>query len=162
MEVERDQFLGCGHYERSRHRKGYRNGYRRRYLETTYGSLRIRLPRVRESEVPFRPRTIAAYQRRSAQVDEMLTKWVACGMSTRDASRILKKTFGAFVSPGTISRIVAELDAELRAFHSRPLRPRYRFVYSDGKHCYLSHLRKRRGYGRTARQNAPIVFTPNS
>jgi putative transposase len=150
MEAERDLFLNCAHYERSERRNGYRNGYRLRYLETASGSIRLRVPRVRDTQHPLRPRSIAAYQRRSAEVDRMITRWVACGLSTRDVSRMLEDLFGALVSPGTVSRIVAELDARIRAFHSRPLTG-YRFVYFDAKHCYTSHLRKRRGRGNKKR-----------
>ncbi len=148
MEAERDSFLSCARYERSRRRAGYRNGYRRRCLETPLGSLRIRVPRVRDSQIPFRPRTIAAYQRRNRQIDAMITEWLSCGMSTRSVSRVLEQSFGALVSPGTVSRVVAELDEEIRAFHRRPLDDGWRYLYLDAKHTHTCHRRRRRGRGK--------------
>jgi len=148
MEAERDSFLACAHYERCKQRRGRRNGYRRRHLETASGSLCLRVPRVRESQVPFRPRTIAAYQRHSRRIDAIITDWVACGMSTRSASRLLEQDFGALVSAGTVSRIVAQLDEEIRAFHRRPLDDGWRYLYLDAKHTHTCHRRRRRGRGK--------------
>jgi transposase-like protein len=51
----------------------------------------------------------------------MIARWAACGMSTREVSRVLEDIFGALVSPGTVSRVVAALDAQIHAFHGRPL-----------------------------------------
>jgi len=148
MEAERDQFLGCGRYERSTERRGYRNGYRRRYLQTTSGSIRLRVPRLRGAQRQWHPRTIAAYQRRTRRVDQIITEWVGCGISTRQVSRLLEAIFGATLSPGTVSRVVGELDGQIRAFHRRPLSHGYRYLYLDAKHCYTSHLRRRRGRGK--------------
>jgi putative transposase len=148
MEAERNHFLGCGRYERSTERRGYRNGYRPHYLQTTCGSIRLRVPRVRDTLKPWRPRTIAAYQRRTRQVDRIIAEWVACGVSTREVSRLLEDIFGATLSPGTVSRVVGELDEQIRAFHTRRLTHGYRYLYLDGKHCYTSHLRRRRGRGK--------------
>jgi len=148
MEAERDQFLQCDPYQRCGRRQGYRNGYRVRYLQTAHGSLRIRVPRVRDSQEPFRPRTIAAYQRRSGRLDEIVTEWLACGMSTRSVSRVLEQTFGVLLSPGTVSRVVAELDQEIRAFRSRPLDKGFRYLYLDAKHTHICHRRRRRGRGK--------------
>lgn len=148
MEAERDRFLACRPYQRSDWRRGYRNGYRLRYLETVCGSIRLRVPRVRNAERPFHPRTITAYRRRTARLDETLRKWVSCGMSCREVSAVLKEAFGAYLSPGTVSRVVAELDQQIRAFHRRPLEGGYRYLYFDAKHCWVSHRRSRRGRGK--------------
>lgn len=148
MEAERDRFLGCEHYERSGRRRGYRNGYRPRYLETASGSIRLRVPRVRDTEKEWRPRTIAAYKRRTLRVDQIITEWVGCGMSTREVSRLLEDIFGATLSPGTVSRVVGELDGQVRAFQDRSLTHGYRYFWLDGKHCYTSYLRSRRGRGK--------------
>lgn len=148
LEAERDQHLQCQAYQRTGRRAGYRNGYRLRYLETTRGSLRIRVPRVRGCAEPFRPRALEAYQRRSRHLDYVITEWVACGMSTREVAAEVKSCFGALLSPGTVSRIVAELDEEIDAFHRRRLDQGWRYLYLDAKHCYICHRRRRRGRGK--------------
>jgi transposase-like protein len=146
MEVERDVFLGCGHHERSAARRGYRNGYEGRHLGTSYGRLGLRAPRVRGTERPFRTRLWDAYQRRHRQVEAAVEAWVAAGCSTRAVVDVMTETFGHVVSPATVSRILAKIDAELAAWRSRPLERSYRVLWLDGKH---GSLRKR---GRNARK----------
>ena len=55
MEAERDLFLGCGHHERSDVRRGWRNGYEGRWLETPFGVLRLRTPRPPGASPPQAP-----------------------------------------------------------------------------------------------------------
>ena len=69
MEAERDAFLGRGHHERAGRRRGHRNGYRERHLETPYGRLKLEVPRVRGSEEPLRTALWDAYARRTGEVD---------------------------------------------------------------------------------------------
>ena len=45
MEYERDQMLGCDPYERTASRKGYRNGFHRRRLDTCWGEPVVRSPK---------------------------------------------------------------------------------------------------------------------
>ncbi len=133
MEKERDAHLGCASYERSGARRGYRNGYQQRRLETRWGPLQVRRPKVRGI----------------APVPTLVLDWLACGVSEREASRLLEAHFGDLLSAGGVSRVVAGLDKEVRAFHSRPLTHGYRFLYLDGKHWHVSHSRRRRGRGRS-------------
>ena len=134
MKEEQDRFIGCGHYERSPSRRGRRNGYEERWLDTQWGPLRLRVPKVRDSDVPFRPRTLSAYQRRQGHLERVVVAWVASGMSTRAVSRCLRESFGALLSPGGVSRVVAKVDRELEAFRARRLVRGLRYLYLDGKH----------------------------
>lgn len=149
MEAERDDFIGCAPYARGGGRRGYRNGYETRWLDTSLGRLRLRRPRVRATAEPFRTVVLQAYQRRWRQIEAAVRRWVAGGLSTRAAAAEVTRTFGAIVSATTVSRIVAELDAAIRWFHQRPLGPgRYRYLFLDGKHVWTCHRRRRRGRGR--------------
>ncbi len=149
MEAERDAFIGCAAYTRSDDRRGYRNGYETRWLDMRLGRLRLRLPRVRATAEPFRTVVLQAYQRRWRQIEAAVRRWVGGGLSTRTAAAEVTRTFGAIVSATTVSRIVADLDADIRWFHQRPLGPgRYRYVFLDGKHVWTCHRRRRRGRGR--------------
>src|SRR2546423_11744307 len=61
VEDEFDQWLGRARYERRPERQrglrnydsGLRNGFRPRHLQTAEGELRIEIPQVRETAVPF-------------------------------------------------------------------------------------------------------------
>ena len=149
MEAERDALIGCGSYERSSRRRGYRNGYEQRWLDTGFGRLDLRQPRVRGTDRPFRTVVMQTYQRRSAEVERSVRRWVAGGLSTRAASAEVTRTFGAMLSATTVSRIVADVDGAIRAFHRRPLGPRrYRYLFLDGKHVWTCFRRHRRGRGK--------------
>lgn len=148
MEYERDLFLGCGPYERSPARKGHRNGFSVRRLDSRFGPLRLRRPKVRGAPEPFQTQVLERYRRRERHVDETVLRWVAAGESTRDVSETLAQSFEGLLSAGGVSRVVAKLDEQIRAFHTRPLRHGYRYVYLDGKRGYTSHKRRRRGRGK--------------
>ena len=138
MEAERDALIGCGTYERSSRRRGYRNGYEQRWLDTGFGRLDLRQPRVRGTDRPFRTVVMRTYQRRSTEVDRSVRRWVAGGLSTRATAAEVTRTFGAILSATTVSRIVADVDGAIRAFHRRPLGPRrYRYLFLDGKHVFI-------------------------
>jgi putative transposase len=159
MEAERDTFLDCRPHERSAHRRGYRNGYEGRSLETVFGVLRLRVPRVRDTERALRTLLFDAYRRRSRDVEVAVEAWVAAGCSTRAVVDAMSEAFGYAVSPATISRIVAQIDAELAAWRLRPLERSYRVLWLDAKHGYVrkrpGRRRKRRRRGR--RQKAVLL-----
>jgi transposase-like protein len=69
-------------------------------------------------------------------------------MSTRAVSEQMYRAFGALVSPGTISALVGQVDAERTAFHQRRFSRSYRYVYLDGKHGKVSRPSGGRGRGR--------------
>ena len=147
MEFERLAFLGCTPYERTKVRRGHRNGFDQRRIDTSLGSLRLRMPKVRGTRSPFRSRILTAYRRRQSHMDRCTVEWVAAGMSTRAVSREMQRAFGAILSATTVSNIIAQVDAEIGAFRSRPIRRGYRYVYLDGKYGKVSQPR-RRGRGR--------------
>jgi putative transposase len=148
MEAERMIFVGVAPYERAAVRRGRRNGYDGRTVDSRFGPLRLRIPKVRQSAERFRTRMLRAYQRRQEALDQLALEWVACGMSTRTVSEQLHRAFGALASPGTISALVGQVDAERMAFHQRRFSRGYRYVYLDGKHGKVSRPSAHRGRGR--------------
>jgi transposase-like protein len=155
MLQRRREFCHCRPYERSPRRRALRNGFYHRSLDTTMGTIRLRVPRVRPAagrmgadQCRFDALVLDAYGRRRREVDAAVLDWIACGQSTREVSRSLRACFGCVLSAAGVSRVVAGLDARVRAFHRRPLVAGYRFAYFDAKHWYVSHLRRRRGRGR--------------
>ena len=152
MQEEQMLFLGCMDYERTTVRRGYRNGYDNRRLDTQWGTLRLRVPKVRNTPEPFRTRVFDRYRRRQGQLDKLVEQWMAFGMSTRKAGHALHNAFDCLVSPETVSRIMAELDEEIAAFHRRPFEKGYRYLFLDAKHGCIkrSGLRSRRGRKRRA------------
>lgn len=148
MEHERDLFLGCHPWERTPEREGYRNGFQQRTLQSRWGLLRLRKPRVRGTHGQFRTLVFDRYKRRQRQVEQAVLGWIASGLSTREVTSALKDAFGGILSAGGVSRIVAAVDEQIRHFHRRPLSHGYRYVFFDAKHGYTSHKRKKRGRGK--------------
>ena len=56
IELEAEEVIGAGRYERSPNRKNHRNGYRDRMWETRVGEIPLRIPKLREGNYFKRPR----------------------------------------------------------------------------------------------------------
>jgi len=125
MKAEQMLFLGCAHYERNRQRRGHRNGYDHRWLETNLGSLLLSVPKVRNAGRPFRTMVFDLYKRYARKLEEAIRMWTAFGSSTRKVRAIVETVFGCTVSATTVSRIVV--------FHHRSLDRRYRYLFLDAK-----------------------------
>ena len=150
LELEQMLHLGCCPYERTTTRRGHRNGYDARWLETRWGPVRLRVPKVRGTQEPFRPRALVRYGRREAALGKAIELWAASGMSTRKVARAVHETFGCLLSATAVSRILARVDEEVAAFHRRRWSRGYRYLYLDGKHGSVLQkgrrgLRKRPG-----------------
>lgn len=129
--------VGCGRYERSLGRCGYRNGEYARDLLTSYGWIDgLRVPRLRAGGLETA--VFERYRRRSQQVDRVLLETFLLGHATRKTVRLIRRLFGATLSAPAVSNIVHELDDEVKAFHRRPLLNQYRVVYLDGMWVTLS------------------------
>ena len=61
MELERDEHIGVGNYERGEDRRSQRNGYKSRQLYTRVGTLVLQVPQTRDGA--FYPSVLERYQR---------------------------------------------------------------------------------------------------
>jgi len=113
----------------SRGEQDRRNGSYRRHLLTALGDIEVSIPRTRH----FSPVSVAqAYARRSGDVDRAILACFVLGLSTRKVAEALLPILGERVSPSTVSRVSRVLDAEVEAFHRRPLKNQYRVLQFDG------------------------------
>jgi transposase-like protein len=129
MEVEVEQHLGAERHERPPERSGRRNGYRDRAWDTRVGTLDPRVPGVRDgSSFPslLEPRTRAE----RALVSVVQEAYVA-GVSTRRVDALAKALGTEGISKSQVSRLCAELDAEVERFRGRPLTGAYPHVWLD-------------------------------
>jgi putative transposase len=92
--------------------------------------LEVLVPRSRKGGFPTK--LIERYARRGRSVDRVLLACFCLGLSTRKAASVLAPVLGERVSATTISRIAKGLDAEVKLYHSRPLKDRYRYLFFDG------------------------------
>lgn len=129
METEVDAVLGAARHERTPERTGQRNGYRDRAWDTRVGTIDLRVPRVRDgSFVPslLEPRTRAA----RALVAVVQEAYVA-GVSTRRVDGLVKALGLTGISKSQVSRLGAELDAEVKRLRTRPLTVAYPYLWLD-------------------------------
>lgn len=131
MSDELAYYLQAPRYGRAPGRKGVRNGVYRRQLTTTWGTIpNLAIPRSRDGG--FRPSVLPRYQRRMGDVDRLIRAVFLAGVSTRRVGRTLAELLGDTVSPSTVSTITRTLDRAVAAWHRRPLRDQYRYLFLDG------------------------------
>ncbi|MEW5797219.1 MAG: transposase, partial [Candidatus Zixiibacteriota bacterium] len=95
LEAEVTEFLGRQRYERTVTRSGYRNGYGKgRRVTLGTGTVRVRAPRVRDSEEPFASQVLPAWQRRSQAVKELIPELYVQGLATGDFELALRGLLG--------------------------------------------------------------------
>lgn len=107
-----------------------RNGRSSKMISGDLGELTIATPRDRHGT--FEPQVIGKHQRRVPGFDEKILALYAKGMTTRDIRDIVLELYGVEVSATLISEITADLDAEVTAWRTRPLRAVWPIVYFDG------------------------------
>jgi len=140
LEAERTMLIGCKRHERREQRRGYRNGYWRRWIILKDGRLQIRMPRIRGKG--YESGIIPRYKQRVKQVDGTLLKIFLYGASTRLTAEALRPLIGQALSAQTISNIAKSLDEEVRRYHERRLEDRYLYLFLDG-----IVIKKRTGFG---------------
>jgi len=132
METELTLRLGYAPYERNpRVHTDYRNGYYYRDLDTQFGPIQgLRVPRRRHGGIDYR--VLQRYARRAPWVNELVEQMFLAGVSTRRVGPIVESLLEASVSACTVSRICSSLEQQVRAFHTRVLEDKYRYLILDG------------------------------
>jgi len=131
LERELAALLGAGRYRRTDERSGHRNGFYSRDLVTQIGVVTaIRVPRARD--VMVERSVFSRYQRRQAQVDQVIREVFLAGVSTRRVGETLAALLGEPVSAQTVSRVARSLDREVERFHKRLLADDICYLFLDG------------------------------
>jgi putative transposase len=142
MEEEVAEFLGRLPYERSQgNGKGYRNGHRERQANCAAGGIVVPAPGVCDTAEPFHSRLLAAGQRRSQALDEVLPLLYLEGLSTRDFRRALRPLWGKRgLSKSTTSRANQALKDAFRPWRERDLsREEVVYLFLDGFYLGVRH-----------------------
>jgi transposase-like protein len=131
MEDELTAQVMAGRYERSRVRLDHRNGVYYRRLVTELGAITdLAVPRRRL--VPYRPSFLRTAARRTATVDDILRRAFLRGLSTRETAALSETLTGVPLSATAVSRLARVLDAQVAAFHRRPVTFPARYLLVDG------------------------------
>ena len=130
MEDELAALLAARPYERTLDRAGYRNGRSRRWLATEIGAIELSVPRARGTS--YRPSFLKRAARRTSTVDELLRMAFLRGLSTRETAALAEQLTGVSLSAAAISRLTAQLDGQVAAFHRARIRMPVRYLLLDG------------------------------
>lgn len=119
-------------YEHAPFRLDQRQGGYERNLTTTFGTSSIRIPRLRFHNVNVRYSLFEKYQRRQEKLDKTIVLSLLLGLSVRKQRRFFRSFIGDAVSHTTASRLIKSLESDLRAFRTRPVEDKYKYILIDG------------------------------
>ena len=103
---------------------GYRNGYAPpRRLTLSSGTIRVRRPRVRDTEERFESRLLPLFVHRTREVAELIPELYLHGLSEGDFDLALRGLLGegAPISASTVAQLKDRWTAELAVWRARPL-----------------------------------------
>ena len=119
MQIERENHLQAGPYERNEYRQGHANGYKPKTVKTRVGEITFEIPQVREGG--FYPAALEKGIRSERAFLMALAEMYVQGVSTRKVAAITEQLCGTQVSASQVSRATQALDKELEAWRNRPL-----------------------------------------
>ena len=128
MEAEMDDHLG---YEKSQRSDSgdYRNGYKRKRVNSRYGSMEIEVPQDRKST--FEPQVVKKRQKDISDIDQKIISMYAKGMTTRQISETIEDIYGFETSEGFISDVTDKILPQIEDWQNRPLDEVYPILYIE-------------------------------
>ena len=131
MEAEMDNHLG---YEKSQRSDSddYRNGYKEKQANSSYGSMKIEVPQDRKST--FEPQIVKKRQKDISDIDQKIISMYAKGMTTRQISDTIEDIYGFETSEGFISDVTDKILPQIEDWQNRPLDDVYPIIYIDAIH----------------------------
>ena len=131
MEAEMDNHLGYEKSERSDN-DDYRNGYKRKRINSSYGSMEIEVPQDRKST--FQPQVVKKRQKDISDIDQKIISMYAKGMTTRQISETIEDIYGFETSEGFISDVTDKILPQIEDWQNRPLDEVYPILFIDAIH----------------------------
>jgi len=131
MEAEMDDHLGYEKSERSDN-DDYRNGYKRKRVNSSYGAMEIEVPQDRKST--FEPQVVKKRQKDISDIDQKIISMYAKGMTTRQISETIEDIYGFETSEGFISDVTDKILPQIEDWQNRPLDEVYPILYIDAIH----------------------------
>ena len=135
VDAEATAHIGAGPHQRTPERTTQRNGTRDKVVATTAGDLTVKIPKTRTGS--FFPTLLAPRRRIDVALHAVIMEAYVHGVSTRkvdDVVEALGVTSG--ISKSEVSRICAQLDADVAAWATRPLdHVGFPYVFLDATYC---------------------------
>lgn len=118
MSIQADEACGAEYGSRSESRVNSRNGYRRRDLDTTAGTLPLMVPKLRSGSY-FPTDLFERWSRTDRALAAAVAEMYVTGTSTRKVERVAAKFGVESLSKDQVSRLCAVIDGEVDAFLAR-------------------------------------------
>ena len=134
LKLIRDEGLRVSHYERNMRRRGYSNGYYRRKLVVFPGKAfsNVVIPRCshKQTQEQIKSYITKGFQVLTPYVIELFKRGHCIGK----LSDLVEALIGVSISPTTASKLVKQMDQDVRAWHTRELSDDYKYLLFDGIH----------------------------
>lgn len=122
VEEELTAFLGRDYYERLQERSGYRSGSKARTIKIGCGDIEIRMPQVRDTDIPFHSELLPPRATRMDEIQDIIPLLYMNGLSTRKVKRSVSKLLGRRgLSHQNVIRITEKIVEEFREWKRRDL-----------------------------------------
>ena len=131
MESEMDEHMGYQKSQRS-DSDNYRNGYKTKQINSSYGSMTIDVPQDRKST--FEPKVVKKCQKDISDIDQKIISMYAKGMTTRQISDTLVDIYGFEASESFISDVTDKIIPQIEEWQKRPLDSIYPVIFIDAIH----------------------------
>lgn len=131
MEDKIDDHLGYDKSERSDN-DDYRNGYKRKHINSSYGSVELEVPRDRKST--FQPQIVIKRQKDISDIDYKIISVYVKGMATRQISETIEDIYSFEASEGFISDVTDKILLQIEDWQNRPLDEVYLILFIDAIH----------------------------
>jgi transposase-like protein len=145
MELEVEEQIGAGLYERTADRTTYRNGYRPRTWETRVGEIMLEIPKLRKGT--YFPSFLEARRPAERALVAVVQQAYINGVSTRKVDELVQAMGLEGMDKSKVSRMCQELDTVVEEFQNRPLEGRFPYVWLDA--LYLKVRQNHRIVNRT-------------
>ncbi len=95
----------------------YRNGYKHKRVNSSYGFMEIEVPQDRKST--FQPQVVKKRQKDISDMDQKIISMYAKGMTTRQISETIEDIYGFETSEGFISDVTDKILPQIEDWHSK-------------------------------------------
>jgi transposase-like protein len=134
MQAEVANHVSAEPHQRTDQRRGHRNGYKPRTVQTRVGRLELEVPQVRACE-PYHPSMFAKWQRSERAMLVACAEMYYQGVSTRNVREVLEVMCGGDISSTVVSRVAQEIDEKLLSFRHRRLdSTEYPYLHIDARY----------------------------
>lgn len=135
IDAEATAHIGADRHERTTARTTQRNGTRDKTVSTAAGDVTVKIPKTRTGS--FFPSLLQPRRRVDRALHAVICEAYVHGVSTRKVDDLVAALgIESGISKSEVSRICAQLDAEVAAFRNRPLdHTWFPYVFLDATHC---------------------------